>query len=122
MRSCTPARVPASNALRTSSSSTIRPACVSGSVSPGFSGRPDLPGLTSRYFSPSVERGRTVTTVSERSGSAAFSSLRSSSDTKRPGAVLTGLIAVIAPIRLPPTRTSLPLTSSAASGTSTLTS
>ena len=54
------------------------------------------------------------------SGSALWSSLRSSSAATRPSPSWTGLTSEIVPTREPPIRTSLPLTSAFAFGTRAL--
>jgi hypothetical protein len=74
--------------------------------------------LSSRYFRPSVDRGRTVTSESLEIGSMRFSSLSWSEATGTPLPVVRASISVTTPTRFPPTRTSLPTVSSAASGTS----
>jgi len=76
-----------------------------------------LPGTTCRYLRPSADLERTVTRVSAGSGSTLLSSFRLTLAVATPSACCTGSTDCTVPTRIPPTRTSLPLTSELASGT-----
>ena len=77
----------------------------------------ELPGVISRYLSPSVERLRISTVESTGSGSTSWLSSMSSFATVRPSSSRTGVIAFTRPTRMPPIRTSLLATRELASGT-----
>ena len=117
---CVAVRVSWSNVLMTWSSSTVSRARASGSWPPCPIARPRVPSLSSRYLSPSGDRGRTVTCESSCSGSSVLSSFRVSL-AYGPFAPIWPRIVSIEPTRLPPTRTSLPSTRPTASGTETVT-
>ena len=90
-------------------------------MSPSLKVRLARPGISSTYFSPSAERGRTDSVESTDSGSIVLSSFRSSSAIARssPSTVRRALvISSTIPTRKPPARTSLPFTSLAPFGTS----
>ena len=100
-----------SKVFRKSSNSTGSPAFASGIVSPGANVDSAAPGVSSTYFRPSAERGRTSTWVSVASGSTTLSRLMSMTATERvsPSSdTVRGVISSTVPTRKPPTRTSLP--------------
>ena len=76
-----------------------------------------LPGVSSTYFRPSADFGRTMNVVSTGSGWMSRSSFRSRRALGLPLALGTGLILLTVPTRAPPIRTSLPFTRLAAFGT-----
>ena len=120
---CEAARVFASNVLRTSSSSTgCGRALRSGIVAPSWKPSLDVPFVISTYLRPSAERGRMSTVESTGSGLTVVSSLSVSSALTEPSLAVTGVMSVTAPTRVPPMRTSLPLTRLAALGTRVLSS
>ena len=90
---------------------------VSPAAKPGPVG---LPWVISTYFRPSADFGRTRIRESLGSGSTALSSFIDSSAVTRPLPWFFGVIFSTTPMRAPPMRTSLPLTSCAALGTSAL--
>ena len=74
----------------------------------------ERPGVSSTYFSPSADRGRTRSLVSTPSGSTTLSSFNFTTATdRRLPATLTvfGVMSDTTPTRNPPVRTSLPFTS-----------
>ena len=120
--SCWSWRFFASNVFSRSSNSTGLPAFSSGIVEPALKVSFDLPGWISTYFSPSAERGRTISVESVASGSTVLSSFRSRTATERSlpsGGVLRNRVRIVStmPTRKPPTRTSLPSTRFAPPGT-----
>ena len=82
----------------------------------------DVPLVISTYLRPSAERGRMSTVESTGSGLTVVSSLSVSSAVTEPSLAVTGVMSVTAPTRVPPMRTSLPLTRLAALGTRVLSS
>jgi NAD(P)-dependent dehydrogenase (short-subunit alcohol dehydrogenase family) len=94
----------------------------SGTVAPSWKPRLEVPLVISTYFSPSAERGRMSTVESTGSGLTVVSSLSVSSALTEPSSAVTGVMSVTAPTRVPPMRTSLPLTRLAALGTRVLSS
>ncbi len=112
------ARVGSSKVLKTWSISTgSGVAALSGSVSPASKPSSEVPRCSSRYLRPSAERERTVTVESTGSGSRSWFSSMSSLALTEPSSCWTGSTVVIAPTRMPPTRTSLPGTRVLALGT-----
>ena len=114
-----------SNVFRKSSNSTGCPACASGIVSPCLNVCLEWPGVSSMYFRPRAERGRTITRVSLASGWTVLSSFMCTIAIVRVCPLtlpMPGLILSIRPTRKPPTRTSLLLTRLAPLGSSALTS
>ena len=77
--------------------------------------------MISTYFSPSAERGRTISVESFGSGSTLFSSFIVITASTLPSAWCTGTMSVTAPTRSPPMRTSLFFTRFAPLGSSALT-
>ena len=118
---CEAERVSSSNMFRNSSSSTGVSARAIGIVSPSWKLACDRPRVISTYLRPSADRGRTISVESSGSGPASLSSVRSTTAITRPLSSWRGLIAVTAPMRVPPTLTSLPTVSWAALGSSALT-
>ena len=116
-------RASRSNVANASSKSFDCDPCASGTVAPAASSRLEVPGVTSMYFTPRAERGRTRSRVSLLSGSTLLSSCISTTaiPRRRPPWVLTApSMRDTAPTRKPPMRTSLPLTSLAPVGSSAL--
>ena len=90
-------------------------------MAPGGSLRVEVPGVSSRYFSPSEERSRTITVVSAGSSCRRFSSFRVMTALTAPvRGSWWGASAETVPTRVPPMRTSLPTCRLLASGTCTL--
>ena len=115
------ARVSGGNDESTSSSSgAFGDAFLIGIVSPSWKVLLARPGISSTYFRPSAERGRTNSVVSTASGSMLLSSFRSRTAMTRsvPFSWIRALLmSLTMPTRKPPARTSLPLTSLAPFGT-----
>ena len=99
-----------------------RPARSRSATAPSAQLAAESPRTSSTYFRPSAERGRMRIVESAGIGEAALSSFSVSSAPAAPPARRTGTISVTCPMRKPPSRTSLPTTSRAASGASTLSS
>ncbi len=95
-------------------------AAESGIVSPAARPREELPGMICRYLRPRGDLGRMMIVESTGIFSALLSRWRSSSAATPPLPICTGLTELTTPIREPPIRTSLPLTSASALGTSAL--
>jgi hypothetical protein len=115
---CDAARVLSSKVLRNSSISTgCGVALRSGTVAPSSKPVLEVPFVISTYLSPSAERGRMSTVESTGSGLTVVSSLSVSTALTEPSLAVTGVMSVTAPTRVPPMRTSLPLTRLAALGT-----
>ena len=72
--------------------------------------------MISTYLSPSADFGRMITVESLGSGSTARSSLSPTTATLEPSSWRWAVIESTAPTRVPPIRTSLPLTRFAALG------
>jgi hypothetical protein len=79
-----------------------------------------VPRVISTYFRPSADFGRMITVESFGSGSTARSSFIPITATLEPSSRRLVVIESTAPTRAPPIRTSLPLTSAAALGASSL--
>ena len=109
-------RVRSSKVSSDSSSDTGRVACLRASSSPCASMLRERPGRSSTYLSPTLERWRISSRVSSGIGPEPSSIFSSSTATGSPSR-RTGSIFVTSPTRAPPISTSLPSTSSAASGT-----
>ena len=106
--------------FRTSSISTgFGLACVIGTVLPSGQPRFEVPLVSSTYFRPSADRGRTMTVESIGSGLTVVSSFSPSCAVTVPLRLRTGSIESTTPTRVPPRRTSLPFTRLAALGTLT---
>jgi hypothetical protein len=103
-----------------SSSGALVVAFLIGIVSPSWNVLRARPGISSTYFRPSAERGRTDRVESTASGSIDLSSLRSSTAIARSSPFTRTrslLMSFTIPTRKPPARTSLPCTSLAPFGT-----
>ncbi len=113
------ARVGSSNIEKKSSNSTgLGVAFLSASVPSSGSPLEELPGVSSTYFRPIVERGRTITVESTGSGLTSVSSFTWSLAVTLPSLYACGSILSMIPTRSPPTRTSLPVTRFDAFGSS----
>ena len=114
-------RVRSGNMSKNSSSSTgWGSAWRSGIVEFAARSCVDVPRVSWTYFRPSADRGRIFTRVSAGSGLTTVSSFRHSTAMTSPLGCVCGSMQETVPTRVPPTRTSLPFTSPAAFGTSTL--
>ena len=112
-------KVPMTWSISTGSGRALR----SGTVAPSSKPRLEVPLEISTYLSPSADRGRMSTVESTGSGLTVVSSLSVSCALTAPVFLsVTGVMSVTAPTRVPPMRTSLPLTRLAASGTRVLSS
>jgi hypothetical protein len=81
-----------------------------------------VPGVSSTYFSPSADFGRTRKVESIGSGSRSLSSFSVRRAVASPSLLGTGSMSETTPTRAPPMRTSFPATRFAALGSSALTS
>ena len=118
---CCATRVGWSNMLKTSSISTGAGCALAiGTVEPFAKPFFDEPSVICTYLRPRADRGRMMMLESMGSFSTVVSSLRSSTAMTRPLFSVFVPIASTTPMREPATRTSLPRTRFAASGTSTL--
>ena len=83
----------------------------SGIVAPSSQPLLDVPLVSSTYFSPSAERGRTITVESIGQRLDRGLELQLARRSREPSAWRIGVISSTTPTRVPPRRTSLPLTS-----------